>query len=28
VALPQSHKNLYGREYDPPAPDNPVYEHP
>jgi plastocyanin len=28
AALPQSHKNLYGLEYDPPAPDNPVYEHP
>lgn len=28
VALPQSHKNLYGRDYDPPAPDNPAYEHP
>ncbi|HEV2730332.1 MAG TPA: hypothetical protein VGV15_09895 [Terriglobales bacterium] len=28
AALPQSHKNLYGREYDPPAPDNPAYEHP
>jgi hypothetical protein len=27
VALPQTHKNLYGRDYDPPAPDNPVYQH-
>jgi plastocyanin len=27
VALP-GHKNLYGRDYDPPAPDNPAYEHP
>jgi plastocyanin len=28
VALPQGHKNLYGRDYDPPVPDNPAYEHP
>jgi len=28
VTLPQGHKNLYGRDYDPPAPDNPAYEHP
>src|SRR5205809_5108427 len=28
VSLPQGHKNLYGRDYDPPAPDNPAYEHP
>jgi plastocyanin len=28
VAPPQGHKNLYGRDYDPPAPDNPAYEHP
>lgn len=27
-ALPQSHKNMYGRDYTPPAPANPVYEHP
>jgi len=26
--LPQSHKNKYGRDYDPPAPDNPAYQHP
>jgi plastocyanin len=26
--LPKGHKNLYGLEYDPPAPDNPVYEQP
>lgn len=26
--LPQNHKNKYGRDYDPPAPDNPAYEHP
>src|ERR1700730_4171778 len=26
--LPLSHKNLYGRDYDPPAPDNPAYERP
>jgi plastocyanin len=24
--LPATHKNLYGRDYDPPAPDSPVYE--
>jgi plastocyanin len=24
--LPASHKNLYGRDYDRPAPDNPAYE--
>lgn len=23
---PAGHKNLYGRDYDPPAPDNPAYE--
>ena len=23
-----SHKNKYGRDYDPPAPDNPAYQHP
>ena len=28
AALPQGHKNLYGRDYDPPAPDNPAYPHP
>jgi plastocyanin len=28
VSLPQGHKNLYGRDYDPPVPDNPAYEHP
>jgi plastocyanin len=25
---PPPHKNLYGRDYDPPAPDNPVYPKP
>jgi hypothetical protein len=25
--LPAAHKNKYGRDYDPPAPDSPVYEH-
>jgi plastocyanin len=24
--LPATHKNLYGRDYDPPVPDSPVYE--
>jgi plastocyanin len=28
VSVPQTHKNLYGRDYDPPAPDNPAYLHP
>ena len=28
AALPHSHKNKYGRDYDPPAPDNPAYQHP
>jgi plastocyanin len=27
-AVPEGHKNLYGRDYDPPAPDNPAYPHP
>jgi len=26
--LASGHKNKYGRDYDPPAPDNPAYEHP
>jgi hypothetical protein len=26
--VPQSHKNKYGEEYNPPAPDNPAYERP
>jgi len=26
--LPQEHKNLYGRDYTPPAPTSPTYEHP
>jgi hypothetical protein len=26
--LPKGHKNLYGMEYDSPAPDNPVYGQP
>ena len=25
ATLPQTHKNKYGQEYDPPAPDNPAY---
>jgi hypothetical protein len=25
---PHTHKNKYGRDYDPPAPDNPAYPHP
>ena len=28
VASQRGHKNKYGRDYDPPAPDNPVYVHP
>jgi hypothetical protein len=28
ASLPHNHKNKYGRDYDPPAPDNPAYEHP
>jgi plastocyanin len=28
TALPQGHKNLYGRDYDPPTPDNPAYSRP
>jgi plastocyanin len=28
VAAQRSHKNKYGRDYDPPAPDNPIYVHP
>ena len=28
VKVAQSHKNKYGREYDPPAPDTPAYQHP
>jgi len=28
TTLSASHKNKYGRDYDPPAPDNPAYEHP
>lgn len=27
-SLPQEHKNLYGRDYTPPAPASPTYEHP
>jgi plastocyanin len=26
VVMPQPHKNLYGRDYDPPTPDSPAYE--
>jgi plastocyanin len=26
--VPQGHKNMYGKDYPPPAPENPVYEHP
>jgi plastocyanin len=25
---PHTHKNKYGRDYDPPVPDNPAYQHP
>lgn len=28
AALPLQHKNKYGRDYEPPAPDNPAYQHP
>jgi plastocyanin len=28
IASPRSHKNKYGRDYDPPTPDNPVYAQP
>jgi plastocyanin len=28
ATLRHSHKNKYGRDYDPPAPDNPAYQHP
>jgi plastocyanin len=28
TTLPRNHKNKYGRDYDPPAPDSPVYVHP
>src|SRR5437588_7152148 len=28
VKVAQSHKNKYGRDYDPPAPDSPAYQHP
>ena len=28
VKVAQSHKNKYGREYDPPVPDSPAYQHP
>jgi plastocyanin len=28
VKVAQSHKNKYGREYDPPTPDSPAYQHP
>ncbi len=28
VNIPQTHKNLYGRDYDPPVPDNPAYTRP
>ena len=28
TTLPRSHKNKYGRDYDPPTPDSPVYAHP
>jgi hypothetical protein len=26
ATLPAAHKNLYGRDYDSPAPDNPAYD--
>ncbi len=28
ASLPSAHKNLYGRDYDPPAPDSPAYPRP
>jgi plastocyanin len=28
TTLPQEHKNLYGRDYTPPSPTSPTYEHP
>jgi plastocyanin len=28
AALPSSHKNKYGKDYDPPTPDNPAYSQP
>ena len=28
AGLPHNHKNKYGRDYDPPAPDDPAYQHP
>jgi hypothetical protein len=28
VKVARSHKNKYGRDYDPPAPDSPAYQHP
>jgi plastocyanin len=28
ASLPHSHKNKYDRDYDPPGPDNPAYQHP
>jgi plastocyanin len=28
IAAPRGHKNKYGRDYDPPTPDNPVYAQP
>jgi len=28
ATLPQGHKNMYGRDYDPPTPDSPAYERP
>jgi hypothetical protein len=28
TTLPEEHKNLYGRDYPPPAPDTPTYGHP
>jgi plastocyanin len=28
VKLPQGHKNKYGKDYDPPAPDSPAYARP
>lgn len=28
VVPPQGHKNMYGRDYTPPAPGTPAYEHP
>jgi hypothetical protein len=28
TTMPEEHKNMYGRDYAPPTPDNPAYGHP